>query len=147
MKRLRKLLSLPISDQALLVNAVLLTGIMRAALKVLPFRQVMQYVRQAAQQLKSRTRADASYRRRVTWAVSAVGHRLMPDRPCLTQALVAQFLLLRRQCPTHLRIGVAKDEDGTLTAHAWLEYEGQVIVGGSDAVQTYVPFKNVEAGL
>jgi hypothetical protein len=67
-----------------------------------------------------------------------VGARLLPNRPCLTQALVLQYLLLRRgDTLAKLHIGVAKGEDGELLAHAWIERGGRVLIGGATSPRTY----------
>lgn len=69
---------------------------------------------------------------KVTWAVSTVGKHLFVDQPCLTQALVVQLLFKRRKIPADLHIGVAKDSNGQLEAHAWVESDGVVVIGGSE---------------
>jgi len=73
-----------------------------------------------------------------------VGRRLLPERPCLTQALVLQYLLLRRgDDAAELHIGVAKGEDGTLQAHAWVERGGRVLIGGENAPGMYERFEDL----
>ena len=73
----------------------------------------------------------------VTWAVRVVS-RAVPGATCLTQALAAQLLLARRGCPSRLKIGVARTPDARLRAHAWLESDGLVVLGGS-GVEEYTP--------
>jgi hypothetical protein len=76
--------------------------------------------------------------------VEAVGRRLLGDKPCLTQALVAQRFLRQRGYDTTLRIGVAKD-GRELLAHAWLEREGRVIIGGGASPVRYKPLAPVHS--
>ena len=66
------------------------------------------------------------------WAIEMVGLRLLKDGPCLTQALAMQFMLKRSNLPANLCIGVAKGDGGRLLAHAWIESEGRVVIGGSE---------------
>ena len=73
----------------------------------------------------------------VTWAVSLVS-RTVPGATCLTQALAAQILLSRRGCGSRLKIGVARAAAGGLVAHAWLESDGMVVLGGPD-IGSYTP--------
>jgi hypothetical protein len=68
--------------------------------------------------------------------VAAVNRRLFPDRPCLTQALAARYLLSRGGVPSVLQIGVAR-HGSDLQAHAWLEREGGVIIGGEQSPARY----------
>jgi hypothetical protein len=40
-----------------------------------------------------------------------------------------QILLQQQGYPASLQIGVAKGRDGQLEAHAWVESQGQVVIG------------------
>jgi hypothetical protein len=73
----------------------------------------------------------------VVWAVRTAGRHLFPARPCLPQALAARFLLSRLGVATDLRIGVRKPETDVLQAHAWVEADGEVLIGGPDAPSEY----------
>jgi len=53
---------------------------------------------------------------------------------CLAMALVAQALLHRHGYSTQLRIGVRFRPSEPFQAHAWLEHEGRIVVGGPAAV-------------
>ena len=66
---------------------------------------------------------------RIGWAVALVS-RWVPKATCLTQAFAAQILLTRQGYPASLRIGVAKGEGGQFEAHAWVETQGRVVLGG-----------------
>ena len=77
------------------------------------------------------------------WAVRAVAKRLLRDRPCLTQALVARRLLRRYGFETTLRIGAARGEGGAFEAHAWLERGGTVVIGGRESGVRYRTFEAI----
>ena len=105
-------------------------------------------LRRVATGLPQRSAATPRYRLRAAWAAHAVGRRLLPERPCLTQALVLQYLLLRRgDDAAELHIGVRKDEATDLQAHAWVEHRGQVLIGGTGAPDTYERFEDLRAKL
>ena len=100
---------------------------------------------------------------RVVWAVRTATHLVPAGKTCLTEALTAQCLLRRRGADAALRIGVAltarsgsppvfggriatlgatagfhhgllaTDAGAPLTAHAWLEHAGRIIMGGETA--------------
>ena len=57
---------------------------------------------------------------------------------CLSQALATQVMLGRRGRSATLRIGVA-NEEGAVKAHAWLETEGKIIIGGSQSRNRFSP--------
>ena len=65
---------------------------------------------------------------RLSWLVEVAGRYAPVRATCLKEALVLSWLLGRRGGQTELRIGVARQE-GRLKAHAWLDYDGQVILG------------------
>ena len=76
---------------------------------------------------------------RLVWAVRVASH-YVPDATCLTQALATQVLLNRHGCQTNLRIGVARNETGQFQAHAWVEKDGMVVIGGpASHLQRYTP--------
>ena len=65
----------------------------------------------------------------VGWAVDAADGDTPGDRSCLVRALVADALLGRRGQKTTHRFGLNAN-DAKLEAHAWLESNGEIIVGG-----------------
>lgn len=131
MKRLRKFLRLPSSDRRLLVGTALLLGAIRLGLRLLPFRTLRRMVFRLAQAPAGSRRTNRSSVDRLVWAVTAAS-RYVPRATCLTQALAAQVLLGRHGHPSRLRVGVARSEEGRLQAHAWVDNQGKVIVGGGE---------------
>ncbi len=111
----------------------------RAGLSVIGFRRVLRVVHQLAQRSGSPSvTADPAEERRILWAVRAVARRLLPGRPCLSQALAAHLLLGRRGRASQLRIGVTKRAD-RLAAHAWLEQDGRIVIGGAHSPRRFTP--------
>ena len=147
MKRLFKFFRLPATDRSLLVKAAFIVGAVRLGLWGLPFRTLRRLLARVAQQPaglhqacpeRSR-RADRSSLDRIAWAVT-VASRYVPAASCLTQALATQVLLGRRGHPACLRIGVEKGEEGQLQAHAWVESDGMVVIGGLEPeLERYTP--------
>jgi hypothetical protein len=58
---------------------------------------------------------------------------------CLARALATQHLLAVNGYGAQLRIGVAKESSGKLEAHAWVEYQGNVIIGGLQHLSAFTP--------
>lgn len=136
---IRKLWRRPWADWWMLVRAVVWTLVIRGSLTMFSLRSVMHTLRALAVKFQgSRPPVDPEYRNRAAWAANAAGYRFLPERPCLTQALVLQYLLLRRgDDSTELKIGVTKSEDGDLRAHAWVERGGRVLIGGTASPWKY----------
>jgi hypothetical protein len=144
MKRLRKFLHLTSGDRRLLVNTALLLGAIRLGLRLLPFRTLQRVLIRLAHAPAGSHGTKQSSVDRLVWAVSVASH-YVPKATCLTQALAAQVLLGRRGYLTQLRVGVAKDEEGQLEGHAWLESQGKVIVGGGELTRyTLLPDMGLE---
>lgn len=71
---------------------------------------------------------------RIAWAVDIAG-RYVPGCTCLVSAIVAQRMMARLGYPAAVRLGVARDCESPLKAHAWLESNGQVLLGGATREQ------------
>jgi hypothetical protein len=111
----------------------------RVGLSLLPFRTLRAILARVTSRPRGRG-ADEETVTRIAWAVAAAGARV-PGASCLSQALAAQVLLARLGELSDLRIGVARRGAPGLTAHAWLEHRGRVIVGGATRDQfTPLPF-------
>jgi hypothetical protein len=120
---LHDLWSLTARDRSLLIRAVILVGAARVALWVLPFNTARRAVTRRAR------RTSGSYTtNEIGWAVS-VAKRFVPKGNCLPQALAAEALLIQCGHPVEFRIGVVKKNGDRLEAHAWVESEGNLVVG------------------
>jgi hypothetical protein len=131
MKRLYKFLSLPSRDRRLLIKAALLLGIIRLGLWLLVFQTLQGLLLRMRWKSARLREADPSSLERIAWAIRVAG-RYVPGVTCLVQALAAQVLLEQEGHPACLCIGVAKDKNGRLQAHAWTESGGKVVVGGGN---------------
>jgi len=120
-------------------TAVLLLGI-RLALSFLSFGVVLNGLRRVSRASFFAHAAAPASIERALWAVEVCSNRLPPARTCLIRALAAQTLLVSAQNAARFRIGVAKDRDGTLQAHAWVESNGRVVIGASADV--FVPLQS-----
>jgi hypothetical protein len=129
MRRARKFLALPWSDKWLLIEALLVVGATRLGLWLVPFRALPGRLELFARLAAKAEVTDLSPDR-IAWTVGVVSSYI-PAATCLTQALAAKVLLGWRGWPSQLRIGVAKGARGQLEAHAWLECQGRILIGGS----------------
>jgi hypothetical protein len=128
-----KVCSLGPGERSLLLRTVLLVACLRAALYLLPFARVNDYLVRRAGQRPTRQNIPIS---RLVWAVRAAAARI-PHANCLTQALAARYQLARSGYQAQLRLGVGK-QNGRLLAHAWLECNGETVIGGEIA-DRYAP--------
>jgi hypothetical protein len=91
----------------------------------------------AAERLaRSRRLSGNAAERQIGWAVR-VATRCVPDASCLPQALAAQVLLTWYGYASRLHIGVVLE--GRFEAHAWVECNGSIVVGGANESARYTP--------
>ena len=136
MPRFRKFLRMSSSERRLLLAGGVVVAGVRMLLWLLPFSRLVWLVERTA--LRSARVAPIRLLEDTNIAIAlavTTAARYVPRATCLTQALAAQWLFAWFGHPTLLRIGVAKGNDKALRAHAWLESEGRVVVGGESLEQ------------
>ena len=139
MKLLYKILRLKNRDRQLLLITFTLLGAIRLGLWLLPFPTWRRLLARVMQPKSEFQQADPASISKVVWAVS-VASRYMPGAvKCLARALATQVLLNRYGHPADLHIGVAKGEGGHLEAHAWVESQGQVVIGALSNLSRFTP--------
>lgn len=122
----------------MLLGALPLVACVRLGLWVLPWR----VTRRLAQRLSTPGRAAAGTAvdvGAVTRAVSRAARRV-PRATCLTQAIATSVMLGRRGVPATIRFGAARDTSGRFIAHAWVEAQGRIVIGGVTSPQRYSAF-------
>lgn len=123
-----------------LAVALVTASLVAALLHACSFRRVVGIIDHWASSDETSDGLTDLEEERLLAAVAAVSRRLLPQRPCLTQALTARLLLgWRGARPTELRIGVARGPDEGLNAHAWLERDGRVLTGGAASPRVFEP--------
>ena len=125
---------------ALFVALPVLTAV-RFSLWIFPFRLIHRRI--AAIRARDRSFGnDPAYVARLVRAVRSAS-RLVPQASCLTQAISLHYLLARSGREGHIHIGVRRDSSGVFKAHAWVELDGVVVIGGGD-LEGYVPLLQLQ---
>jgi hypothetical protein len=132
MGRLSKFAFLARRDRSLLVVAIVLLGTIRLGLRVLPFARLRTLLAGLARIRSKEDEVSSAAPDRAIWAVETAGRQFPAIGTCLTQALATQVLLARAGCESRLRIGVTRNAAGTFIAHAWLEKDGVIVIGGAE---------------
>jgi hypothetical protein len=123
----------PLSEIRLFVQAWFALTVTRLALRRVPLPSLRRWVWRALSARPLPAGARLPMARVLRCAAAAV--RLMPvPSTCLATAIVVQALLRRHGYPADLRIGVRRPAEGLFAAHAWLEQEGAVVVGGPASI-------------
>jgi hypothetical protein len=143
MRRLRQFLRLPPADRRLLATAALLQAAIRVGLNLTPYRRVRAVVDRLTSPSPRNPSAPPASPERIAWAVARTAS-VIPRTSCLTQALAAKVLLERRGHRARVRVGVNRTEGAALLlAHAWVECDGRVVLGGTD-LGRYTPLSGLE---
>jgi hypothetical protein len=80
---------------------------------------------------------EMAFSRDVAMAVNVAGRRSIWPTSCLRQALALRYFLGRYGIESELRIGV-RGGQRDFAAHAWVEKNGIVLIGGEYAGERYV---------
>lgn len=136
MKCLHKFFRLDPNDRRLILHALGWVVAVRLSLWIVPFRFLRAAFAHPAENRATRTTPPVSTAR-IAWAVMAVS-RYVPYASCLTQTLATMGLLRRHGYSADMRIGVALDAARNLQAHAWVESEGKLVIGGT-GLEQYTP--------
>jgi len=127
------------TERMLLLEAILLLGLARMGVLILPFRwlakSVGKHMKETDTQLPP---ADLLLARMVGAAVRSAANYTPWGSVCLPQAVAAKWMLKRRSIPGTLYLGVMKDETKPekMAAHAWLRC-GQIILTGAKGHRQY----------
>ncbi len=130
----RRLRKIGWRDRLLLAEATAILAIASIAIHLLPFRRVVGAVTRGRLGNADEA-ASLSEIGRARWAVEACARRLPWKIVCFQKGLAIQMLLRRRDVPTALHYGVAQDQERGLSAHVWVTYEGEAIIGGDRAAE------------
>lgn len=129
MTRIRKFLNLSSIEQRLLIKTWVLLGVIRLGLELLPFSTLRKLL-DRLRSLRGSVSKEFS-EAQLVWSVTVVS-RYIPKATCLAQALTAQFLLQQAGHQACLHVGVTEAEEGGIKAHAWVESQGKILIGGFD---------------
>ncbi len=116
-----------------LTQSFLMLSMLRFVLWCVPYRVVRKLIYRTSlkpsRSLRGGREAEA-YQWEMVWAIQVAGRYVLGTKPCLPQALAVVWFLRRKGIHSNLNIGVKRDLDHGISAHAWVEKGGVVIVGG-----------------
>jgi hypothetical protein len=132
MRRIYKFLNLSSTEQCLLIRTWILLGSIRLGMGLFPFSTL----RKLLSRLKPQSNGIGKKfsKEQLVWSVTVVS-RYIPKATCLAQAITTQLLLQKAGHQACLHIGVTEAEKGGLKAHAWVESQGKVLIGGIELNQ------------
>jgi len=139
--RILKVVGRP-AESWLVARTWLFLLVVRGSLAVTSFRRVRTFFERWNE--PRRPPRGVLSREELAWAVRTAGRYVPSSKPCLTQALVLDSYLRRRGISSRVAIGVTRARGESLEAHAWVESEGEVLLGGED-LERYTELRSSEA--
>lgn len=136
MDKLARFRRLPWSDQSLLCRAAFRLSLASLAVHLLPFSWWRSRLNSRPPSRSSGNGIDQV--NRIVWAVE-VAARHVPGATCLVQSIVGAEMLRHAGHQAEIHVGVSARPDQALRAHAWVESEGLILLGGEDSASQYTP--------
>lgn len=143
MHRLYRVLKLSRRESLLLLTTFSFLLAVRLGLFLLPFRTLLRLLKTISQN-SIRIYQEADVIPKIVWAVNVSSSYMPGNVKCLARALTTQVLLSWHGYAADLKIGVAKKEGESLEAHAWVEYQNEVVIGALYNLDRFVPFSSVQ---
>jgi hypothetical protein len=140
MRQIYNYLCLSVGDRYLVVITFILLASIKLGLWLLPFQTLIQKISQI-KIAKTLTQLRLS---KIIWAINIATRYIPGSAKCLASALTCQALMHHYGYTPELKIGVAKTIDGKLQAHAWVEYQGKVAIGGLQDLSRYMPLPSIK---
>ncbi len=137
MGNLRRFLALPWARQRALASAY--AQMLRAVIdaRLFPAKTTIRLMAPDQADASGADPQDVDF---VVWAVRRAARRV-PKGNCLPQALVARRMLAKRGLGCQTFVGALLEPDGSLLAHAWLERDGEVILGDLPDLNRFTPLR------
>lgn len=142
-QRWRKLRALPPEQRALILRAVPRLCLVVAGLRLLGFRRSKWMIERFSLPRRGRNFPAASRTQEraalIVRSAQSVERNLPVESNCLERSLALWWMLRLEGFPAELRIGARNGPQG-FEAHAWVEWDGQVLNDSADVHQHYARF-------
>jgi hypothetical protein len=136
LRKIRKFLSFKFSHQFLLIEAFFFLGWARV-LKSLPFAKVAPTLGERMDEtVLSQNTQQRETLKQVSNAIDVMSRYTWWESKCLVMAIAGMKMLERRKIESTLYMGMARDEEGKMIAHAWLR-SGSFYVSGSTGMERF----------
>lgn len=125
MNMLYRFWKISFNDKIFLIRTYFLVWIIRLMLWVFKIQTILKFSEKISSTNDKVISID-----KIVWAVNSTSI-YVPKASCLTRSIVAKTILERYNYKSEIKIGVAKDDEGHLNAHAWVEVANKTVIGGS----------------
>lgn len=134
----------PLPEKLFVAKTAFVLVALRLALQVISYQRVVSFSKGVAARLRTKEPPDMDLLKRRARIIEMAAERLFPKSPCLLQSLALCFYCWRRGIPSVVQFGAMKDEADRLAAHAWVELNGEVVIGMNDQFPNYAQLERLE---
>lgn len=138
MHKLTIFLKLGIKKQVMLIEAFMLSGVIRFTMNYLPFKYLKGMMGIPKTESSYNVPSGYYHEARQIRMIVLLACKYTPwESKCLVRAMLVQYFLKRKKISTTLYLGVNKDDLKNMKAHAWLRC-GEMIVTGEHEKAHYI---------
>lgn len=141
MHKILKYFRLPWSDRILLLSTFVLLGFVRLLLLIIPFRYLSAFLGKHIEKSVNTENTKISFISRLSWSIELMSRYTPWESKCLVRAIAGKLFLRQRRLENTLYLGVAKNQDESLIAHAWLRSGDDLVTGVSNSIEFSVVAK------
>jgi hypothetical protein len=131
MARVVKFLRLSAQQRWLLCKVTMLLSAIRLALWIVPYPAVRAFLDRLSHG-SAKLERDPSPAEQLAWATTVAGRFVPGGGHCLSQALTLRTVMTRRGYTARICYGVREVDGAPFMAHAWVEHDGAVLIGGGN---------------
>lgn len=140
MRRIISFFRISFKDKVLLFKIVCLLYGNWLGLRLFRFQRLYSFLEKCTQPETITVSDQHKAVEKISLWVEELGRFLLGEDSCFPQALTGQLLFNQLGLEPNIQIGVMKDIDGRLRAHAWVIVNNEVVIGGPiSQVQKFIP--------
>ena len=135
--KLQTFWELPFRDKLFFLHAVLLLSVSKIVVLTIPFKKVAPHLGKVNGETNNELdNIQLQKPNRIKLFINMAAGNVPFQSVCLDQAMAGMLLLRRFRIPSHLCLGVKRNEkEKKLDAHAWIECGGRILIGGQRSLQ------------
>lgn len=134
MKKIIKFFKLPLRMKGLMIEAFLLLGYSRFIVLHFQFKKIANILGKSnTETVKANDEINLDKVKMIARAIRTMSKSTPWESKCLVQAYAAKLMLKKRNQPCTVYLGVSKDENGQMIAHAWVRCGEMYVTGGDGA--------------
>ena len=137
MTKINNYLRMPTNTKLLLIEAFFWSIVAKVAIEILPLKYYQQLLLTNQSKTSNLQRLEEidQWVIKIKSVIYTLANNVPWEVKCYSQAIIAKQLFLKKGIHTTLKLGLAKDYNNQLVAHAWLLWGDQCITGGRNRYQ------------